>query len=80
MFLLKCLKVVSYVLHTMDHGNSVMRKNCYQSSMATLREICRTFPMVALNETSSRLAVGDAIGDITCASILIYDVERCKNG
>ncbi|XP_078443078.1 transducin/WD40 repeat-like superfamily protein isoform X2 [Wolffia australiana] len=68
-------KVVSYVLHTMDNGNYVLRKNCLQSSMATLREISRAFPMVAFNERSSRLAIGDAIGDIAGATIRIYDLE-----
>lgn len=60
----------------MDHGNSVLRKNCLHSSMATLREVARAFPMVALNERSSRLAVGDAIGDISGATIRVYDIER----
>ncbi|MQL98101.1 hypothetical protein Taro_030809, partial [Colocasia esculenta] len=54
--------VVNYVLQTMDHGNLVMRKVCIHSSMAMLREVARVFPMVALNERASRLAMGDAVG------------------
>ncbi|WOL09312.1 hypothetical protein Cni_G18065 [Canna indica] len=68
-------KVVHYILQTMDPGNLVMRKACLSSSMIALREVARVFPMVALNETSTRLAVGDAIGDISSAVIRVYDVE-----
>lgn len=68
-------KVVNFILQTMDPGNSVMRRICLQSSMATLKEVVRVFPMVALNDSSSRLAVGDAIGDINVARIRIYDMQ-----
>ncbi|XP_058100172.1 uncharacterized protein LOC131245027 isoform X3 [Magnolia sinica] len=68
-------KAVNFILQTMDHGNSVMRRACLQSSMAALREVVRVFPMVALNEASTRLAVGDAIGDICSATIRIYDMQ-----
>lgn len=68
-------KAVNFILQTMDHGNSVMRKTCLHSSMAALTEIVRIFPMVALNETSTRLAVGDAIGDIHSSTIQVYDLQ-----
>ncbi|KAM0933193.1 putative transcription factor WD40-like family [Dioscorea sansibarensis] len=68
-------KAIKFVLQTMDPGNSVMRKTCLNSCMITLREVARVFPMVALNETSTRLAVGDAIADIHHACIKVYDVE-----
>lgn len=44
--------------------------------MITLREITRIFPMVAMNESSTRLAVGDAIGDIRSVTVRVYDLER----
>lgn len=53
-----------------------MRKACRNSSMITLREITRIFPMVAMNESSTRLAVGDAIGDIRSVTVRVYDLER----
>lgn len=68
-------KVVNFVLQTMDPGNLVMRKACLNSSMVALREIARVFPMVALNDSSTRLAVGDAIGDIHNVTIRVYDIE-----
>ncbi|XP_048319702.2 uncharacterized protein LOC107430195 isoform X1 [Ziziphus jujuba] len=68
-------KVVNFVLLTMDPSNSVMRKNCYQSSMTALKEIVRVFPMVALNDSWTRLAVGDVIGEIKNASIQVYDMQ-----
>ncbi|XP_051151398.1 uncharacterized protein LOC127265582 isoform X2 [Andrographis paniculata] len=68
-------KVVVFILQTMDPGNSVMRRNCLKSSMTALKEVIRVFPMVALNSASSRLAVGDAIGEFTSASIRIYDMQ-----
>ncbi|KAL2547655.1 Transducin/WD40 repeat-like superfamily protein [Forsythia ovata] len=68
-------KVVTFILQTMDPGNLVMRKTCILSSMAALKEVVRMFPMVALNDTSSRLAVGDAIGDINNSSIRVYDMQ-----
>ncbi|XP_008795027.2 uncharacterized protein LOC103710884 [Phoenix dactylifera] len=68
-------KVVSYVLQTMDPSNLVMRKVCLHTSMLALREIARVFPMIALNGRATRLAVGDAIGDIHSATICVYDVE-----
>lgn len=60
----------------MDPSNSVMRKTCLQSSIAALKEVVRVFPMVALNDTSTRLAVGDAIGETNNASIRVYDMRR----
>lgn len=48
----------------MDPSNLIMRKACIISSMMALREMARVFPMVALNESMTRLAVGDAIGEI----------------
>uniref|UniRef100_A0A6V7QW68 Uncharacterized protein n=1 Tax=Ananas comosus var. bracteatus TaxID=296719 RepID=A0A6V7QW68_ANACO len=68
-------KVINYVLQTMDPSNLVMRKACLSGSMVALREIARVFPMVALNESLTRLAVGDAIGDIHTATIRVYDIE-----
>ncbi|KAL4204224.1 hypothetical protein AMTRI_Chr01g108690 [Amborella trichopoda] len=68
-------KAVNFILQTMDHGNSVLRKACLQSSMAALREVVRVFPMVALNEASTKLAVGDAIGDIHNLTIQVYDLQ-----
>ncbi|KAJ0962927.1 hypothetical protein J5N97_028049 [Dioscorea zingiberensis] len=68
-------KAINYVLQTMDRGNSVMRKTCLNSAMVTLREFARVFPMIALNETSTRLAVGDAIADIHNATIKVYDLD-----
>jgi hypothetical protein len=53
-----------------------MRKACIISSMMALREMARVFPMVALNESMTRLAVGDAIGEIHNATIRVYDIER----
>lgn len=68
--------MVIFILQTMDPGNSTMRKSCLQSSMTALKEVVRVFPMVALNDTSTRLAVGDAIGEINNASIRVYDMQR----
>lgn len=68
-------KVVNYILQTIDPGNLVMRKLCLKSSMTTLKEITRSFPMVGMDESSTRLAVGDPIGDIRSISIRIYDIE-----
>ncbi|KAJ6388600.1 hypothetical protein OIU77_027041 [Salix suchowensis] len=68
-------KVVSFILQTIDPGNSIMRKTCLQSSMTALKEMVRAFPMVALNDTSTRLAVGDAIGEINNATISVYDMQ-----
>ena len=70
------LQVVSFILQTIDPGNSIMRKTCLQSSMTALKEMVRAFPMVALNDTSTRLAVGDAIGEINNATISVYDMQR----
>jgi hypothetical protein len=70
------VQAVSYILHTMDPSNLIMRKACIISSMMALREIARVFPMVALNDSMTRLAVGDAIGEIHNATICVYDIER----
>ncbi|KAE8675729.1 hypothetical protein F3Y22_tig00111648pilonHSYRG00401 [Hibiscus syriacus] len=68
-------KVVKFILQTMDPGNSVMRKTCHQRAMTTLREVIRVFPMVTMNESSTKLAFGDAIGEINNASIRVYDMQ-----
>lgn len=60
----------------MDPANSAMRRICLQSSMATLKEIVRVYPMVTLNDSSTRLAVGDAFGELNKASIRVYDMNR----
>jgi hypothetical protein len=59
----------------MDPSNTVMRKTCLQTSMATLREVVRVFPMVILNDSSTRLAIGDVITEINNACIHIYDMR-----
>ncbi|KAJ1405973.1 WD40/YVTN repeat-like-containing domain superfamily [Sesbania bispinosa] len=68
-------KVVNFILQTIDPSNSVMRKACFQSSMTTLKEVVRVYPMVAVNESWTRLAVGDVIGEINNASIRVYDMQ-----
>ncbi|KAG6409309.1 hypothetical protein SASPL_127346 [Salvia splendens] len=68
-------KVVVFIMQTMDPSNSTMRRSCLQSSMMVLKEVVRVFPMVALNDTSTRLAVGDAMGDIKNANIRVYDMQ-----
>ncbi|XP_062074431.1 uncharacterized protein LOC133778502 [Humulus lupulus] len=68
-------KVVNFILQTMDPSNSVMRKTCIQSSMTALKEVVHAFPMVAINDTWTRLAVGDVIGEIKSASIRVYDLQ-----
>ncbi|KAL3742997.1 hypothetical protein ACJRO7_018322 [Eucalyptus globulus] len=67
-------KAINFILQTMDPGNSIMRKTCLQTSMTTLKEVVRVFPMVALNDNLTRLAVGDAIGETSNASIRVYDM------
>ncbi|KAL6502370.1 hypothetical protein OROHE_024648 [Orobanche hederae] len=64
-----------YLDKTMDPGNSTMRRSCLQSSMAALKEVVCVFPMIALNDTSTRLAVGDAIGEIRSVIIRVYDMQ-----
>lgn len=68
--------MVIFILQTMDSSNSTMRRSCLLSSTTALKEVVRVFPMVALNDSSTRLAVGDAIGDIKNASIRVYDMQR----
>ncbi|EPS66164.1 hypothetical protein M569_08611 [Genlisea aurea] len=68
-------KVITFILQTMDPSNSTMRKGCLQFAMTALKEVVRVFPMVALNDASSRLAVGDAIGEVNTASIRVYDMH-----
>ncbi|XP_023752745.1 uncharacterized protein LOC111901109 isoform X1 [Lactuca sativa] len=68
-------KVVNFILQTMDPGNMAMRRSCLQNSMATLKEVVRVFPMVSLNDSSTRLAVGDAIGDINKSIIRVYEMQ-----
>ncbi|KAJ8526965.1 hypothetical protein K7X08_029442 [Anisodus acutangulus] len=64
-------KVVIFILQTIDPGNVAMRKICLQSSMVALKEIARIFPMVALNDPVTRLA----IGEINSPSIRVYDMQ-----
>lgn len=68
--------MVIFILQTMDPGNSTMRRSCHQSSMTALKEVVRVFPMIALNDNSTRLAVGDAIGEINNVCIRVYDMQR----
>ncbi|KAL5551984.1 hypothetical protein UlMin_002160 [Ulmus minor] len=68
-------KVVNFILLTVDPSNSVMRKTCYQNSLTALKEVVHAFPMVALNESWTRLAVGDVIGEIANATIRVYDMQ-----
>ncbi|XP_022978735.1 uncharacterized protein LOC111478602 isoform X1 [Cucurbita maxima] len=68
-------KAVNFILQIMDPSNSVLRKICYQSSMAALKEVVHVFPMVSLNDSWTRLAVGDVIGEINSASIRVYDLQ-----
>lgn len=67
--------MVTFILQTMDPSNSVMCRACLPSSMVALKEMVRIFPMVALNDSSTKLAIGDAIGDINNTSIRIYDMQ-----
>jgi hypothetical protein len=60
----------------MDPTNLVMRKACVATSMIDLREMARSVPMVSMNESMTRLAIGDAIEDVTKTSIRVYDMER----
>ncbi|RDX80160.1 WD repeat-containing protein 7, partial [Mucuna pruriens] len=64
-----------YLDKTIDPSNSVMRKACFQSSMTTLREVVRVYPMVAINDSWTKLAIGDVIGEINTASIRVYDMQ-----
>ncbi|XP_050378670.1 uncharacterized protein LOC126795980 [Argentina anserina] len=68
-------KVIDVILQTVDPSNSVMRKTCFQSSMSALKEVARAFPMVALSDTWTKLAVGDVIGEKNNASIRVYDMQ-----
>lgn len=70
------LQVIDFILQTVDPSNSVMRKTCFQISMTALKEVVRAFPMVALNDTWTKLAVGDVIGERNNASIRVYDMQR----
>lgn len=70
------LQVVNFILQTIDPSNTVMRRACFQSSMTTFKEIVRVYPMVSVNESWTRLAVGDVIEDINNASIRVYDMQR----
>lgn len=68
-------KVVNFILQTIDPSNSVLRKACFQSSWTTFKEVVRVYPMVAVNESWTRLAVGDVIGEVNNASIRVYDMQ-----
>lgn len=46
--------------------------------MAALKEVVHVFPMVSLNDSWTRLAVGDVIGEIKSASIRVYDLQRSE--
>lgn len=47
--------------------------------MTTFKEIVRVYPMVSVNESWTRLAVGDVIEDINNASIRVYDMQRYED-
>lgn len=70
------MQVVNFILLTMDPSNLAIRKSCFQSSMTALKEVVRAYPMVALNDSWTRLAVGDVIGEIKNAIIQVYDMQR----
>lgn len=70
------MQVIDFILQTVDPSNSVMRKTCFQSSMSALKEVAHAFPMVALSDTWTKLAVGDVIGEKNNASIRVYDMQR----
>ncbi|CAJ1937362.1 unnamed protein product [Sphenostylis stenocarpa] len=67
--------LAQYLDKTIDPSNSVMRKACFQSSMTTFKELVRVYPMVAVNDSCTKLAVGDVIGEINNASIRVYDMQ-----
>eukprot|EP00850_Spirogloea_muscicola_P009149 SM000050S17074 [mRNA] locus=s50:671217:677504:- [translate_table: standard] len=82
--------MVIVLLHTMDPGNPLLRRTCIQSAMAVVMELVRNLPMVAFHRGgggtsgasgasagggSPRLAIGDALGDISCLGIHIYDLR-----
>ncbi|KAI5383576.1 hypothetical protein KIW84_070811 [Lathyrus oleraceus] len=69
------VQVVNFILQTIDPSNSVMRKACFQSSMTTFKEVVRVYPMVAVNESWTKLAVGEVIGEVNNASIRVYDMQ-----
>lgn len=73
------LQVVNFILQTIDPSNSVLRKACFQSSWTTFKEVVRVYPMVAVNESWTRLAVGDVIGEVNNASIRVYDMQRYQD-
>lgn len=73
---LMVVQVVNFILQIMELSNSVMRKTFQQTSMNALREVAHSFPMVAMNETGSRLAIGEVIGGIKSTSIRVYDLQR----
>ncbi|XP_027916388.1 uncharacterized protein LOC114175787 isoform X2 [Vigna unguiculata] len=68
-------KVVNFILQTIDPSNSVMRKACFQSSMTTFKELVRVYPMVAVTDSWTKLAVGDVIGEVNNANIRVYDMQ-----
>ncbi|KAK7318180.1 hypothetical protein RJT34_02879 [Clitoria ternatea] len=68
-------KVVNFILHTIDPSNTVIRKACFQSSMTTFKEVVRVYPMVAVNDSWTKLAIGDVIGEVNNASIRVYDMQ-----
>lgn len=44
--------------------------------MTTLKEVVRVYPMVAVTDSWTKLAVGDVIGEINNAGIRVYDMQR----
>jgi len=44
--------------------------------MTTFKELVRVYPMVAVNDSWTKLAVGDVIGEINNANIRVYDMQR----
>ncbi|KAF4354832.1 hypothetical protein F8388_018036 [Cannabis sativa] len=53
----------------MDPSNSVMHKTCFQSSMTALKEVVHAFPVVAINDAWTRLAVGAASETVVAAAV-----------
>lgn len=65
------MQVMSIILQAMNAG-----KHCHQTAMAAVREMVRVYPLVALHQSSGKLAVGDAAGDVHSMAIHIYDLNR----
>eukprot|EP00250_Pteridium_aquilinum_P014398 c21963_g1_i1 orf=61-4728(+) len=66
-------QVMSIILQAMNTG-----KHCHQTAMAAVREMVRVYPMVALHQSSGKLAVGDAAGDVHSLAIHVYDLNSAS--